>query len=512
MMMTKQNIIIGTSVGLFFIVGLALRLYLLTLPYWFDEANTIYYVSQNFDRMMQFIQHDYSPPLYYLLLWLWMNFFGSSEITTGLFSFIINLLSVIVLYVFASTLANKRVALMASLLFWLNSASVYYATETRMYALVTLLGLLSCLFFWQLMHKPKWYYWVGYYLATLAGVYTHNTFFFLLVGQNFVWALMRWQYSNQPVSSKRWLAVQLLLFLGYLGWLPTFLQQLFSNSQGSVYWTDYAAWKGILAVPEILFASISNFGFPIANLILVVLISFIVYHFFAPNSYADSKFNQIKVFLAVLVFIPLSGAYLANMLMPKFVVIVFPLFVIILAIGIDRIRFDFFKKYIILAVFLFSSSLILFTNNISLQESNLGFMMPKVAHYFAATKNTDHTIILFNGYPEKVLFDYYYQGNIETVGAFPRSLTRSNDLEISQVIYNGQAIFKPSNVQEIDQLISGHKTVWLVLTTDWKVYDPANLVERRLLQLCRVKHTQYFPEDDTSFEHIKVIKLNNCSV
>ncbi|MBI4407075.1 MAG: hypothetical protein HY565_01085, partial [Candidatus Kerfeldbacteria bacterium] len=96
-------------------------------------------------------------------------------------------------------------------------------------------------------------------------------------------------------------------------------------------------------------------------------------------------------------------------------------------------------------------------------------------------------------------------------GAFPNSLVRNNDLEVSQVMYNGQAIFNPDNIQEIDQLISGYKTVWLVLLTDWKVYDPANLVERRLLQLCRVKHTQYFPEDSTNAEHIKVIKLSNCS-
>ncbi|MBI4407503.1 MAG: glycosyltransferase family 39 protein, partial [Candidatus Kerfeldbacteria bacterium] len=396
-MTTKQNTTIVTSTGVLFIVGLALRLYLLALPYWFDEANTIYYISQNFDRMIQFIQHDYSPPLYYLLLWLWVNIFGSNEVVTGLFSFIINLLSVIVLYVFALTLANKRVALMASLLFWLNSASVYYATETRMYSLVTLLGLLSCLFFWQLTQKPKWYYWVGYYLATLAGVYTHNTFFFLLVGQNFVWALMRWQYSNQQVSSKRWLAVQVLLFLGYLGWLPTFLQQLSSNSQGAVYWTDYAAWKGILAVPEILFASINNFGFPIASLTIAVLISFVVYHFFVTNRYADSKLNQVKVFLSVLILVPLAVAYLADILMPKFIVFVFPLFVVILAMSIDSVRFDFFKKYIILAAFLFSSSLVLFTNNLSLQESDLGFMMPKVANYFAAKKNTGNAVILFNG-------------------------------------------------------------------------------------------------------------------
>ena len=68
---------------------LVLRLWILWLPYWYDEALTMHYVRQNFGRMLQLVFSDLHVPLYYMVMYVWIRFFGDSQMVTGAFSFLI---------------------------------------------------------------------------------------------------------------------------------------------------------------------------------------------------------------------------------------------------------------------------------------------------------------------------------------------------------------------------------------------------------------------------------------
>ena len=53
---------------------------------WFDEAYTVGAVRNNFSDMYAHITRDVHPPLYYILLWLWAQVFGSGFASLRIFS------------------------------------------------------------------------------------------------------------------------------------------------------------------------------------------------------------------------------------------------------------------------------------------------------------------------------------------------------------------------------------------------------------------------------------------
>ena len=221
---TKSQYLIVVIAALVFCLGLYLRLLFLQLPYWFDEANTIYYINQSFARMMEFIRHDFSPPLYHILLRGWVKAFGQSEEVSGWFSLILNILTLPLIYFFGRKVANKQVGLFAAIIFWLSPLFIFQSTNTRMYSLETLLGVLSCLFLWQIFQDGQWHNWLSYIIFTLLGLYTHTTFLFLVAAQFFTWIIFYYVLKCPHVLWKKWFLAQLVILIGYLLWLPVFLR------------------------------------------------------------------------------------------------------------------------------------------------------------------------------------------------------------------------------------------------------------------------------------------------
>ena len=89
------------------------------------------------------LRHDGSPPLYYLMLHVWMSVFGNSEASTHTMSLIFGLLCIPVGTYTAWTLFGRWAAAIALVLFALNPFLTAYSPETRMYSLMAFLGLLA---------------------------------------------------------------------------------------------------------------------------------------------------------------------------------------------------------------------------------------------------------------------------------------------------------------------------------------------------------------------------------
>jgi uncharacterized membrane protein len=124
--------------------------------YWFDE---IFSVSASLDTWQQLyqrwiLQSDVHPPLYHIILKLWMLLFGSSEIATRLLSFMFVCVS---LSAFSfDAIAGKRWRRVTALLFIAASPSfAYYAQETRSYSLVLALSSIVTLSILELRSQQK---------------------------------------------------------------------------------------------------------------------------------------------------------------------------------------------------------------------------------------------------------------------------------------------------------------------------------------------------------------------
>ena len=131
------------------VLGALLRLVTLgDQSYWGDEGVTVALVRMSFGDMLDTIPRSEStPPLYYALAWLWTRVLGSSE-EYGLrsLSAVAGTLTIPVVYAAATTLATRRIGLVAGALAACSPLLVWYSQESRAYAL---LMLLTAVTLWQ---------------------------------------------------------------------------------------------------------------------------------------------------------------------------------------------------------------------------------------------------------------------------------------------------------------------------------------------------------------------------
>lgn len=168
------------------ILGLSLfvRLINLNQSFWLDEAITALAVK-NFslvDLITIYSPQDFHPPLYYLILKIWSNYFGLSEIALRLPSVIFGVLTTFFVYLIGKKLWGVKVGLIASILFALNPLSVYYSQETRMYAFVAFAVCAAFYFFL----KKNWIMYGLFFLLALYSDYLPYLMFpvFFLISQN----------------------------------------------------------------------------------------------------------------------------------------------------------------------------------------------------------------------------------------------------------------------------------------------------------------------------------------
>src|SRR5213078_1747237 len=80
-----------------------------------------------------------TPPLYYILAWLWTRVFGLDEAGLRSLSALAGTLTIPVAYFIAARLASVRAGIAAAALVAVNPLLWWYSQEARSYALVVLL-------------------------------------------------------------------------------------------------------------------------------------------------------------------------------------------------------------------------------------------------------------------------------------------------------------------------------------------------------------------------------------
>src|SRR5215217_3280496 len=145
--------------------------------FWIDEGLSVGIADRPLTDIPGVLRMDGSPPLYYSLLHIWMSVFGRSEEATHALSLTFALLAVPAGWWAARGVFGRRASWVAALLAALNPFMTQYAQEGRMYALVTLLGLVSVTCWLQaftadadaVRRGPA----IGFAVALAAMLYTH---------------------------------------------------------------------------------------------------------------------------------------------------------------------------------------------------------------------------------------------------------------------------------------------------------------------------------------------------
>jgi hypothetical protein len=108
---------------------LSLALRAIHARFWIDEGLSVGIASHPLSDIPGVLREDGSPPLYYLILKLWMSVFGSGEADTHALSVAFAIFTVPAAWLGARALFGDRAAWIAALLAAINPFLTYYSQE-----------------------------------------------------------------------------------------------------------------------------------------------------------------------------------------------------------------------------------------------------------------------------------------------------------------------------------------------------------------------------------------------
>lgn len=202
-----------------------LRLGGLHFSLWSDEGISVGIASHPLADIPALLRQDGSPPLYYLLLHLWMKAFGSSVEALRSLSLVLAVAAVPISLWAGRSLFGARAGWVAAVL---ATASPYLASqgrEARMYSLLVVLGLATVTTFLHAFARRRRGWLPAFVVSLVLVLYTHNWGLFLALGTAVAAGYCALAGSDRRRAVGDTLAAFAAVALLYLPWVPTLLYQ-----------------------------------------------------------------------------------------------------------------------------------------------------------------------------------------------------------------------------------------------------------------------------------------------
>lgn len=238
---------------LILLFGLILRLISINQSFWLDEATSATVVRDlSFaDIFTKFLPNDFHPPLYYLLLKLWVTGWGVSEISTRLLSVMCGLLTVYFVYLIATKISSKRVGVLASILLVTSGLHIYYSQEARMYSMTTFFAVLSVYYFLKIIKEGGVGDWLIFSLSLLL-IASTDYVAILIITVFWIYGIIT---RKDSLWWKKFVMSHIILIIFGLLWSPTFQSQFIgglSATSVSPLWSQVlgqTTLKNIFLIP-----------------------------------------------------------------------------------------------------------------------------------------------------------------------------------------------------------------------------------------------------------------------
>ncbi len=202
-----------------------------------DESFSIYHAQMDIRSIIDLLASGNNPPLYEIFLHGWITLFGISEFAVRFPSLIFSSITLWYLFKTGDRYINRRVAIYASIIFIFSNYHIFFAHEARVYPLLGMLSTISMYHFLSIINrktntghnleKTLQKHLIILIISNLFLVYSHYFGFFILITQA-VFLLL-----NKSLRIRFWkpmLLAAVILFLGYLPNLATFLHRFMDSS------------------------------------------------------------------------------------------------------------------------------------------------------------------------------------------------------------------------------------------------------------------------------------------
>ncbi|HLO00348.1 MAG TPA: glycosyltransferase family 39 protein [Pyrinomonadaceae bacterium] len=354
-----------------------------------DEVWSVKTASLNYRAEIAALKADVHPPLYFLCLHSWMRLFGTGERTVRSLSGLFYLLSVFALYGLGRELYGTKTALLCAAIYLSSPLAILAAQFARMYALLSLLSILSTWLYLQFSIKPRdsRLLFAFYVAVNVLGTFTHIAFFFLLFAQIVVQLLF-----YRQIRIKRFgLAIVLSLVPYLFLWAPILLRQLAISREG-IAWVKK---PGLSLLPDLLLQFGGAFW---------LVIPILLYVWWRSGRQSFSSFSKLRItslplwLLAITLLTPLLISEIKPIFNSRLAIVGLHLFTLTISALIGKAT----NYFLSLLVILFTLFAVLLPHPTTSSCDDRG-----MASYLSQTAN-DGDVVIFTSL-SRLPIDYYLQ-------------------------------------------------------------------------------------------------------
>ncbi|OGL46411.1 MAG: hypothetical protein A2161_09850 [Candidatus Schekmanbacteria bacterium RBG_13_48_7] len=321
-------------VSILTLVGLLIRLQgIMSRSLWWDEFVSISFANYSFPvEIIRKVYSNVNPPLFYLLLSVWIKVFGSTDLVLRIPPFIFAVASIPLLFIFMKKTINSDAGLVSALFLALNPFHIFYSIEVRMYSAIVFCSLGSIIFFQRWLEKPTRSNAAVLILFNCIGLYMHYFFILIFVAQILYFlTVLRKQYKN----FKNWVIVQIITILMFVPWFPAIYHQYKGPDYGHfkrLNWINFVnLLKQISPGTCLNKGHLDSLSWILVIILAVTGIAGIIYNYFKNN-----KFNAMG--LVFYFCVPIICVWLQSISKPAFtqrnMIIIVPFFIGLMVAGI----------------------------------------------------------------------------------------------------------------------------------------------------------------------------------
>ena len=193
-------------------IGAALRFgTLASQSYWLDEATTVHEMHLSFGAMLHQVHvNETTPPLYFIVAWLWTKAFGTSEAGLRSLSALLGTAAIPIAFLCGRELVSRAAGLVAAALAAVSPFMIWYSQEARSYMLFIVLCGLSFWLFARALREPSGRN-LAWWAAASAGAVLTHFFAGFLVAPEGVWLLLKYRSRATLIAAGAVAAVQVAI-------------------------------------------------------------------------------------------------------------------------------------------------------------------------------------------------------------------------------------------------------------------------------------------------------------
>jgi mannosyltransferase len=481
-MRLKQYTNIRHALVVLILAAFALRLFhIQTQSLWRDEIDAIFFATGDWSSLLSmFTRPGENGPLYFLLLRPWLTLLGDGEFVARYSSLIFGVLAVPLTYQLGRRLLPIKASYWGAILIATSPYLIWYSQETKMYALLVSLSVLSSWFLLGALQDNRSMHWIGYVITTSLGFYTHilavtllpfHVVLFVVGGRRF-WT--RWR--GALIS----LACLTLPYVPLARWeIPTLLSNFETGhpfySLDTVLHTLFKVQSFGLREPSIIEVSLVVF--------LLLMGTFLYRRQEGAKSTLES-YPQAVLWLYVLV--PILTVFLISLGMPiftdRYLITIAPAFYLLLACGLEALRM---RSHLLFSICLIG---MMTTNCQALwaqSHTTIKADFRSAAAYYRDHATPDDLVVIQMPYVHRN-FEYYY----------PQPYHRADGL------YTNGDVTPEQVADQMTDLTEGYATIWL-LKSEAEMWDTRGLVEDWL-------RTQKQLTDGSDFQRLSLYRYVNA--